>query len=257
MDRGQNKTSCGFACGIVSGFGQSALFNAYDRAMYHSIVNSRPFLDPQNWRGNPFTGVSPSFLQRSFSAGLYFPLEDIFKRHVSSSYAVDGVLIGLIGGAFTTPFNAIKYAMWTGKSDVSVSTTAIALLREGGVTRLMRGVTPTLYRDMTFGLTYSLLRHQGDEGFMINAQAAFIATCFSSPFNYARMRIYGGLHAQSTYRILFDWRSDVVKRSGLFRRIQFVIRSLNMGWGALRVGLGMGIGSQIYNTCAHRFCNFS
>lgn len=248
--------SCGFACGLMSGLGQSAMFNSYDRAMYYSIVNRRPFLNAENWKGNPFTGISPSFLQRSFSAGLYFPLEDVFRYHVSSNHAIDGVLVGLVGGFLTTPFNTVKYAMWSHNSSIGKSTqpgliaTANALLRDGGFPRLMRGVVPTLYRDMTFGLTFSLLRHQGDNGFGINAGAAFLGTVLSSPFNYARMRIYG--HSSGPRRvgpILREWVAEVVAHGSMVDRIKFACSSLNVGWGALRVSLGMGIGSQIYNAC--------
>ena len=253
----------GLACGLASGLGQSALFNAYDRALYHSIVNRRPFLDPANWRGNPFAGISPSFLQRSVSAGLYFPLEDLFRRKVSSNYAIDGILVGLVGGAFTTPFNCVKYAMWSNHSSAQVIDqkspppamieTAKSLYNRGGLPRLFRGVAPTLYRDMTFGITFSVLRHQGDNGFINNVLAAFIATTVSSPFNYARMKVYGTPlenSIKSTFTIIKELQHETIRSSdSLISRAQYTLRSLNVDWGALRVGLGMGIGSQIYNSC--------
>ena len=239
----------GFECGLVSGLSQTFLFNTYDRALYHSIANRRPFLDAGNWKGNPFTGVSPSFLQRAFSSGLYFPLEDVFRTTISSNYAVAGVLVGLVGGMFTTPFNSVKYSMWSqsGKSPSMVGVTA-ALLKEGGARRLMRGAVPTLYRDMTFGVSYSFLRHQGDNGFGINVLAAFVATAVSSPFNYARMRVYSpDPGPKATFTII---RGLAREAQSLERgRLGFVFNRLNVGWGALRVSLGMGIGSQIYNHC--------
>ena len=255
----------GFECGLVSGLSQSFLFNSYDRALYQSIVRSRPFLDRSNWKGNPFAGVSPSFLQRAFSSGLYFPLEDVFRRNVSSSYAVDGVLVGLVGGIFTTPFNSVKYAMWSshgsiGKENVPKNPTTprlvdttMTLLREGGVSRLMRGAIPTLYRDVTFGLTFSVLRHEGDNGFTNNVLAAFVATAISSPFNYARMKVYSPDvigQPQPTHLILHDlWQNTIREQRGILDQFKQIFRKLNIGWGALRVGLGMGIGSQIYNSC--------
>jgi hypothetical protein len=255
----------GFECGLVSGLSQSFLFNSYDRALYHSIVKSRPFLDRANWKGHPLSGVSPSFLQRAVSSGLYFPLEDIFRRNVSSSYAVDGLLVGLVGGIFTTPFNAVKYAMWSGTSGNKVENfakksmspkmvdTTMSLIREGGVSRLMRGVVPTLYRDVTFGLTFSVLRHEGDNGFANNVLAAFVATAISSPFNYARMKIYSPEtvgQPPSTHDILKDlWQNTIRDQRGVLGSIYQIFRKFNIGWGALRVGLGMGIGSQIYNSC--------
>lgn len=264
MHATDRSTSSGFVCGLMSGLTQSGVFNAYDRAMYHSIVHRRPFLDSTNWRGNPFAGVSPSFLQRSFSAGLYFPLEDLFKRHVSSNYAVDGLMVGFVGGVLTTPFNTVKYSMWSqgvGPSALpapALISTAKSLLREGGFSRLMRGVGPTLYRDMTFGVTFSVLRHQADNGFYNNALAAFVATVLSSPFNYARMQVYGVKSGtpKSTRFILNAWRNEVMSSSfGWKQRMCYAVRSLNVVWGALRVGMGMGLGSQIYNWCNAKSLN--
>jgi hypothetical protein len=244
----------GFECGLVSGLSQTFIFNAYDKALFHSIANRRPFMDPANWKGNPFTGVSPSFLQRAFSSGLYFPLEDVFRAAVSDNTAVAGVLVGLVGGLFTTPFNSVKYTMWSAtpgehsKSGPSMMNVTSALLKEGGIRRLMRGATPTLYRDMTFGLSFSFLRHQGDNGFGINVMAAFIATTISSPFNYARMKIYSQERGpKQVWPILTELFREAKQQPG--DRISFVFNRLNVGWGALRVSLGMGVGSQIYNHC--------
>lgn len=256
----RRNASAGFACGMASGVIQSAVFNAYDRALYQSVVSKRPFLNIENWRGNPLSGVSPSFLHRSISAGLYFPLEDLFRRGVSDSHAVDGLLVGLVGGAFTTPFNSIKYAMWSDTTgSKTMSKTAVELYRRGGVTRLMRGVLPTLYRDMTFGVTFSYLRHQGDNGFINNVAAASVATALSAPFNYARLKIYGtetelgtATRAKTTLEVFKQLHVDVSAREGLFTRAKFLVQTLNIGWGALRLGLGMGVSSQIYNSCVGR-----
>lgn len=252
-----SSTQARFACGLASGLGQSTLFNQYDRAMYRSIAEKRPFLHKINWRGNPFAGVSPSFIQRSVSAGLYFPLEDFFRRTVSSNYAIDGILVGMVGGVFTTPFNSVKYAMWSSPSS-SMSKTAVGLYESGGVARLMRGVSPTLYRDMSFGIVYSVLRHKGDNGFVNNVLAAFIATAVSSPFNYARMKMYASTTTNSqlsTSIILSDLRRDIQLHSphsaSFLEKAKFTFKTLNVGWGALRVGLGMGVGSQIYNMCCN------
>jgi len=237
------------------------MFNAYDRAMYHAIVNRRSFLDPANWKGNPFSGVSPSFIQRSVSAGLYFPLEDLFRNNVSSSYAVDGVLVGVTGALFTTPFNSVKYAMWSAAA-TSMTDVIRELYSQGGIGRLMVGAVPTLYRDMSFGLVYSVLRHQGDNGFINNVLAGCLATAVSSPFNYARMRIYGQAMnggnkspPSSTISILTELKSEIQSKhpSSILEQAKLTFKTLNIGWGALRIGIGMGVGSQIYKAC----CKYS
>ena len=108
------------------------------------------------------------------------------------------------------------------------------------------------------------MRHQGDNGFVNNVLAAFVATAVSSPFNYARMKIYGSalpvgevdvtksFSRATTGQVLSELRKEVLAQGpGLFARAQYTFRILNIGWGALRVGLGMGVGSQIYKSCCN------
>lgn len=62
-------------CGGISiGMFVALLLNPWDRALYCSVTNVRPFIDWRNF-SRPFEGVGQSLFQRSISHGLYFPLE--------------------------------------------------------------------------------------------------------------------------------------------------------------------------------------
>lgn len=56
-------------CGFISGLLQAGIFNPWDRALYLSVMNNRPFLNRLNFV-NPFNGVFQTIFQRGFSAGV-------------------------------------------------------------------------------------------------------------------------------------------------------------------------------------------
>ncbi|XP_026192677.1 uncharacterized protein LOC34623181 [Cyclospora cayetanensis] len=71
-----------FRCTLVTGFVTAAVFNPWDKALYLSVKEGRPFLAPINWH-LPFRGFLRAFVARTLSTGLYFPLEAAgFALHV-------------------------------------------------------------------------------------------------------------------------------------------------------------------------------
>jgi hypothetical protein len=68
-----------FICGIAAGVIQAGIFNPYDRALYLSVKDHRPFLRIENWK-SPYSGFFQSIGSRALSGGLYFPLEHLFLR---------------------------------------------------------------------------------------------------------------------------------------------------------------------------------
>ena len=105
-------------CGVLSGLLQAAVFNPWDRALYLSVKHDRNFLHSKNF-SSPFAGVFQTIGQRALSAGLYFPLEEIFsdlftesfphthKYHIISSFMA-GTLAGAVNGLLMNPFSSIK-----------------------------------------------------------------------------------------------------------------------------------------------------
>ena len=102
-------------CGLVSGVLQAGVFNPWDRALFLSIKEDRPFLRRKNFE-KPMTGLVQSLFQRTVSGGLYFPLEDIFRNLISEKFNESGVLgkffagtlAGGTNGILLNPASAIK-----------------------------------------------------------------------------------------------------------------------------------------------------
>lgn len=113
-------------CGLFSGFIQAGIFNPWDRALYLSLKYDRKFLCAENFR-NPWAGVMQTITQRAISAGLYFPLEQLFIEGLTSIVQnrkksedenpligkswiviISGVLAGSCNGFIMNPVAAIK-----------------------------------------------------------------------------------------------------------------------------------------------------
>ncbi len=165
------------AAGFIGGFVQAGLFNPWDRALYLSIKEERPFLHVKNFV-NPFAGVSQTIFQRSISSGLYFPLEEIFADMIVSSaifgtspselapnrtwialYA--GLLAGATNGLLMNPLAAVKYSFWGAtESDRGFLHTAKEMFQRGGLRIFFVGSAATVTRDLVFGAFYGVLRHE-------------------------------------------------------------------------------------------------
>lgn len=104
--------------GLISGAVQAVAFNPYDRALYLSITRNRDFLHLDNWR-QPFQGFAQAFIQRTLTAGLFFPLED-FCRHLLNPLRISltlkdvfiGKCAGALNGLILNPISVVKYRMW-------------------------------------------------------------------------------------------------------------------------------------------------
>ena len=105
-------------CGLVSGIVQAGVFNPWDRALYLSIKENRHFLNIENFK-NPFAGLIQTLFQRAVSAGLYFPLEEMFRSGLAgnplaynlSNYWVAfiaGNSAGAVNGLLLNPLAAVK-----------------------------------------------------------------------------------------------------------------------------------------------------
>ena len=58
-----------FEAGLASGLACAALFNPWDRALFLSVIESRAFLSPSNFR-QPFQGLGQTLVHRTVSNGL-------------------------------------------------------------------------------------------------------------------------------------------------------------------------------------------
>jgi len=80
---------------------------------------------------------------------------------------------------------------------------------------------------------------------MVNGVAGVIATISSSPFNYARNRQYS-FKASSDNRYPTVWSSLQELQALWSVEKRLVYTRLRIGWGSLRVGLGMAFGDYFF-----------
>lgn len=266
------------SAGFMSGMVVTAVLNPYDRALFLSVRAKRPFLSAANWK-HPWHGVGQTLLARSLSTGLYFPLEEVGRTAAHSAGLEDGsVACSLVAGNFAgavnalllSPLAAVKYRSW-GEQQLpengqpSVVKAAIATYRRGGVAAFFTGFQATVCRDMTFGAVFALLRREVRKAlfdnpncetptgcFIADAIAAGSAAVVSGPFNYARNRQFShhstdNLTVPSISDSLRWFLTHLRERRTLYLKIRYAQTRLMIGWGTLRVGLGMGLGALIYN----------
>ena len=172
--------------GTVSGIVQSFSLLWYDKALYLSVMERRPFLHPANFH-KPFKGITQSIGHRILASALYFPLEDLFSRTLPDMKGhtfVVGLCAGSVNGAILNPISAIRYRFWTCHSEAwtpsnmhpqtfletakemigkgsrlaCFSFLTFSLSLSGGRTALLRGGVTTMVRDVVFGGVFSSTR---------------------------------------------------------------------------------------------------
>lgn len=247
-----------FTCGTLGGIINTVLFNPYDKALYISVRNKVPFFTKENWK-NPYQGVSQAIFHRIISYGFYYPIMDIYgknlhfienKTHRSVlASAATGCTIGII----TTPLSAIKMTNWNTIHNKKILYLACDMYKSAGIYAFMRNIKTTLARDVVFGGIYGYLSLNCNENknFMIDTCYACVATVFSSPLNYVRNIIYQSeINAKPKLsQIYFDLKKDVniTSHKKIYEKIYYVAHNkFCIGWGTLRVGIGMALSRQIY-----------
>eukprot|EP00607_Mallomonas_marina_P001902 CAMPEP_0182425332 /NCGR_PEP_ID=MMETSP1167-20130531/11732_1 /TAXON_ID=2988 /ORGANISM="Mallomonas Sp, Strain CCMP3275" /LENGTH=307 /DNA_ID=CAMNT_0024605937 /DNA_START=77 /DNA_END=1000 /DNA_ORIENTATION=+ len=266
----QTSTSNLFACGLVSGILQAAVFNPWDRGLYLSVKHHRVFLDRLNFE-KPMEGLWQTITQRAISAGLYFPLENVFMVYLCDNCDADkylsrqtisflaGTMAGVSNGLFLNPFAAVKYHTWGSDKYPNFFTTAKDMYKRGGIKSFFLGTSATVSRDFIFGGVFALLRHEFRykareekikiNHFFLDVAAGCCATLASSPVNYVRNIKYafpaGHEHDKAT-KILRDLWTVAMSHPTWFGKIHYLQERLKIGWGTARVGCGMAFASLIY-----------
>jgi len=267
-------------CGLVSGVLQAGVFSPWDRALYLSLIEDRPFLHRLNFR-HPWAGVLTNLVQRTMSGGLYFPLEDIFRgilgdrMQESRAKFCAGMLAGGLNGIILNPASTVRYRMWGApKSEYDRGFMAVArtMHREAGLRIFLTGTMATLYRDLLFGGVYGYLRYalcarggsdtadpgvppapiSSSQRYVINMFSAAIATFLSSPMNYVRNMQYASPSDRrpGAVKLLAELWARTREHGSLTDAASFLQRRLRLGWGTARVGVGMAFSEQIYSRCA-------
>lgn len=271
--RKRPRAGTAFACGLGAGVIQAGLLNPYDRALYLSVKNRRPFLHADNWK-QPYQGFLQSVGGRALSGGLFFPLETMFKtlskRSGGQHDEVDtkvgaqftnflvGSAAGSVNALLLNPISAIKYRTWGKDKDRGMMQEARHMWRRAGVSPFFHGCLPTGIRDIVFGGTYTLIRFHlkdsswtGEAQWASNMGAAAIATVVSGPFNLARNIQFATSSTAvrpSIASVLLNLSNKSLRKEGLVSRLAYLQNRLRIGWGTLRVAAGMALGQQVYDT---------
>lgn len=255
-----------FCVGMVVGVSLAGALNPYDQALYLSILHKRPFLLKENWL-HPWEGFRQAVVVRTLSGGLFFPLFDVWhgmvapvvsREHGSSlGHIAAGQLTGATTALLMNPLNSVKHRMW-GQSGESMRSIASQMWRERGAAAFTNGMRSTVIRDSVFGATYAGVRGfiaaGGQPSLAVNVGAASAAAALSSPLNYARNMQFGVADGQAPPTMgqaLRALNADVAARrkstASWSRAATYAQMRLGLGWGTLRVGLGMGLGQQLYD----------
>jgi hypothetical protein len=253
-----------FVAGILGGACVAGVFSPWDRALYLSVKNKRPFFEPSCWR-NPYQGFLNGMFQRTLSAGMYFPLYDFYfspmllsfrQRGLNCNFVpiFSGTLAGVTSGVLLNSFCVVKYGNWG--SNMSALETTKQLYRQGGVGAFFNATGTTAMRDAIFGTCYAGLRAflvpemnpSRRDSMFASVVAGAVGTIVSSPLNYARNMKYAagtsGLPAPSISLIFSELLSDTMKQKG--RYLSYLQGRLRVGWGTARVGIGMAAGFELY-----------
>jgi len=243
-------------CGVVAGGIQAIIFHPYDRALFLAQVNNRSFL---NWRNFPLDikGLDASLIQRSLTYGSFFPLETIFSNYLRTYMADNSMLIPFFSGQFagatngmlTNTLSLLKFQRWL---EVSRRRSFMTILNElyatHGIRTLTYGLRITIMRDTIFGGTFTTLRMVPQENSMLtDFAAAFVATTLASPLNF--IRTYKFAHMQEKHgaqKAKAQLQSELAELDGFGARARHLFKRLMLGYGTVRVAVGMSIGGALY-----------
>ena len=169
-----------------------------------------------------------------------------------------GLCAGSINGILLSPLAVIKYHGWGTDANASFFSAARDILAKGGLRVLFKGVAVSILRDSTFGVVYEVTRNRlrqysatlrtpdVPQIFAANVLAGMCACVVASPLNYVRNIIYATPPESSPPGIVHSLRmlaAEARASEAPWRRVE---SRLFLGWGTLRVALGMGIGQLIY-----------
>lgn len=252
------------SAGLCVGLCKALIFNPWDRAMYLSVKEHRPFLHRENFV-NPFHGATQSMMQRAVTQGFYFPLKAVTNSNLgpyltemnlstTQAHSVEGIFAGGMNGAISAPVSVIRHEVW-GTEGASLRSSVTHLYKHGGAKVFFKGAGLTVVRDMLSAATYECLRHtlrsKTSSKFWSDFVAAATATALGSPMNYARRMKYctpAGETPPNAVRSLIDlWRKSKQLHPQLKARTLYLCQRLSLGWGELRVGAGLAVGQHMFD----------
>jgi len=216
--------------GIITGITNTIIFNPYDKALYLQVKNNTKFFDKKNWI-NPYSGISQSLIHRTISYGLYFPIYDFYKKNTTfTNYKIisDSILTGCTTSILINPINVIKYNKW---NNIEIKYNLIYLTK---------GIKYTILRDVIFTLNYNCLnqKYNKNKNIIVDIILGCISTLCVSPINYCRNIVFS-----SPQKVYFK---NIINNIRYDNLTNIILNKFNIGYGTIRVGLGMSISKLLY-----------
>lgn len=243
-----------FLNGTVTGVVSTYVFNPFDRALYLAMRDRTRFLDPRNW-ARPYQGVTTALYSRTLGYGIYFSLYDSLRQNMGLSTLKASVVTGCVIPLANHPINVVKMYNWNRDTSEGLVPLAKEMHRKYGPRIFALGLQYTMVRDVAFTtLFYGLTeRFNRKKSFTRDVVLASTATALSSPLNYFRNSLYfsfnqHGRTGHVTFGEIFrDLQRDVMGRGTTGDKVRYLFQDrFCVGWGTLRVGVGMALSKKIY-----------
>jgi len=192
----------------------------------------------------------------------------IIYLHPGVANFLAGTFAGAANALIVNPVTAIKYKSWGRDVNRGMLTEAMEMFRKGGLRPFRNGLISTVLRDLCFGGTYTFLRLElqflfqlrPEQQWIANMTAAALATVVSAPFNLVRNVQYATRSrekADTISMILRDFMTEACGRGRgrvggqqiqtTWQRMRFIQNRLRIGWGTVRVSMGMAFGHLVYD----------
>lgn len=249
--------------GILSGIINVVIFNPFDRALSLATEHHTSIFKKTYWNlKHMYHGIYPGIYQRIISYGLWFPAVENVKNQfdkLGSNIYVDNIVLaamttsGLIG-LITSPISATKQQLWRSKQKIGIFQFSEHMYKIGGIRAFTKGSLITVKRDIVFGFVFGYLstKYNNKKNFLFDTIFATIATTLSSPFNYIRIQKYATEHnVNINSMVILKNLINKVNREKKCNLASKIIHTFHnefkIGWGSLRVGVGMALSRQLYD----------
>eukprot|EP01083_Nonionella_stella_P171181 584163_1 len=190
--------------------------------------------------------------------------ENTLRTNEAQHLFLECLQAGAVASVWLNPMSVIRFQCWL--NHTSFQKEVSNLWHGRGIKNFHKGLTATLLRDVVFGGVFAFLRHWNAFGymdhtdykykqeFMWNAMAALVATTASSPFNYIRNMQFATPFNEKPL-LISELLRDIINGYkgciGLKQKFEYIQIRFKFGWGTLRVGLSLALGSQIYEYLVH------
>ena len=201
---------------------------------------------------------------------------------------VAGIAAGTVSATLLNPIQAVRYHCW-GRDDRTVLVAAREMFASGRIRPFTKGVVATVLRDSLFGgyFTFARKRLSAEAAqrrssasssasssdlasaapperseFAATVLAGMMAAALSAPMNFVRNMQFSsspsepGPSIPRVFRNLYARTAAVRRSKGTRASVQYAFARMNIGWGTMRVGLGMAVGALLYealNASAHSY----